>query len=287
MQPLSVDRGDRLLELRERTAAQHRRPLPGWLRRSLKRTLPGAALLLFLATATLAWRLGAGDEPLRRIGEAASRAAVALGFEVRDVYVVGREETSADEVRRALAVASGGSVFALDPEGARERLLLLGWVQDARVSRRLPGTIEVQLHERRPFALWQQDGQLALVDRAGKVIQRERLGRFSALPLVVGDRAGEMASGIVDLLELQPELAGQVEAAVLVGGRRWNLKLRNGAEVLLPEEDPGGALRRLAALQQAHEILNREFALIDLRLPDRLVVRGLPAGKRRDGGKDT
>ncbi|MBM3489669.1 MAG: FtsQ-type POTRA domain-containing protein [Alphaproteobacteria bacterium] len=286
MQPLRVDHADRPLAVAEPAPAR-RRPWPGWLRRALPRLLSVGALLLFLSAAWLAWRLAIGDEPGRAVGEAGHRAAVALGFGLRDVYVVGRQETPADDVRRALAVAPGDSIFAVDLEAARERLLRLGWVGEAHVNRRLPGTIEVRLHERRPFALWQLDGRLALVDRTGAVIQRAGLERFHALPLVVGERAGELAHVIVDLLELQPELSHQVEAAMLVGQRRWNLKLRNGAEVLLPEEDPAGALHRLAALQRSHEILNREVARIDLRLPDRLVVRGLPAGKRRDGDKDT
>ena len=62
-------------------------------------------------------------------------------------------------------------------------------------------------------------------------------------------------------------------AAVRVGERRWNLQLRSGIDVLLPEGHEAAALDRLAALQQDHALLDRPLEVIDMRLPDRLVLR--------------
>ncbi len=62
-------------------------------------------------------------------------------------------------------------------------------------------------------------------------------------------------------------------AAVRVGERRWNLRLSNGADVLLPEGEEVAALDRLLQLQQDHAVLDRPLQAIDLRLPDRLVLR--------------
>ena len=65
-------------------------------------------------------------------------------------------------------------------------------------------------------------------------------------------------------------------AAVRVGGRRWNLRLNNGADVLLPEGAEAPAMARLMELQTAQALLDRPVQALDLRLPDRLVVRPLP-----------
>ena len=78
------------------------------------------------------------------------------------------------------------------------------------------------------------------------------------------------------MLAIQPDLAARITAAIRVGDRRWNLRIDNAIDVLLPAEDPAGAWSRLASLARSDSILKREVHTIDLRLPDRLVLRVTP-----------
>ncbi len=71
-------------------------------------------------------------------------------------------------------------------------------------------------------------------------------------------------------------MRAHVVAAVRVGQRRWNLTLRNGCDVMLPEGEEPAALHRLALLQRDQQLLVRPLAAIDMRLGDRLVVRPRP-----------
>jgi cell division protein FtsQ len=207
---------------------------------------------------------------------------------VQEVFVIGRAETGQEELRRAVGARRGQSMLGFDPQEARERLLELGWIKEATVRRRLPNAVDVVLIERRPFALWQHEGRLALVDRDGEVISRRGLERFAALPLVVGEDAAEHAAALLDALALQPALFAEIEAAVRVGGRRWNVRLKNGVEVNLPEEGAAEAWARLAELDARQGLSAKDIVAIDLRLPDRLVVRLSPeaAQRRRNPGKN-
>ena len=157
------------------------------------------------------------------------------------------------------------------------------------MGRRLPDTVRVEIRERQPFALWQHNKRLHVIDRSGVVITAERLGRFGALPLVVGRGADDRAAEIVDLLAAEGAIAARVAAAMLVGERRWNLRFDNGVEVRLPELESALALRRLDALQTSHAILDRKLRAIDLRLPDRLIVQLLAPvrASAESGGKKT
>ncbi|HVH82338.1 MAG TPA: cell division protein FtsQ/DivIB, partial [Stellaceae bacterium] len=140
--------------------------------------------------------------------------------------------------------------------------------------RRLPGTLYVHLIERRPLAVWQHDGKQELVDRDGTVIPVTDLSRFAKLPTVVGDdQARRGAAQLLDLLANEPQLAARVTAAVLVGDRRWNVRIDNLIDVMLPEDDMSGAWAKLAQLERVNRILQRDVEAIDLRLPDRLVMR--------------
>jgi cell division protein FtsQ len=146
-------------------------------------------------------------------------------------------------------------------------------VRSATIERRLPGTLFVRLVERRPLAVWQHGGIQQLIDREGAVIAVEDLSRFARLPIVVGDDAAPNAAALIDALASEPELAARVTAAVRVGGRRWNLRIDDVIDVLLPEEGAAGAWSRLAELERANALLKRDVQTVDLRLPDRLVLR--------------
>ena len=183
-----------------------------------------------------------------------------------------------------------GIIFGFDPDAVQKRVTALPWVRHATVERRLPDTVRIRIAERRPAALWQRQGQLSLIDEDGTVITTRGLGRFRDLIIIVGNDAPKHVPTLVALLRSEPALGRRVSAAVRVGGRRWNVKLRNSIAVWLPEDDPLGAWRRLAELNLRHRILERDIKVIDLRLPDRMVVR--PGKKRRAviskvGGKRT
>lgn len=196
-----------------------------------------------------------------------------VGIKVQDVTIEGRANTPEPLLEAALGVNKGDDIYGFSVEQARERIEKLSWVQSVSVERRLPGTVVVELQEKRPFAIWQHNGQFQLIDRNGAVVTNEDLGNFASLPLVVGDGAPEHAVALLDALSRYPGLQTRVVAAVRVGGRRWNLRLNTGADVMLPEGEEDPALKRLTELQSADSLLDRPLSVIDMRLPDRLVVR--------------
>jgi cell division protein FtsQ len=180
-------------------------------------------------------------------------------------------------------------ILAIDMEETRRRVESLGWIKSATLARRLPDTVYLQIEERQALALWQHKGRVVLIDREGAVIQRHKLEGFAALPLVVGEDAPVNAAPLLDLLRTYPAVSGQVEAAVRVSGRRWNLRLRNGIDIRLPAQDIAAALDRLAEYQREHALFERDVIAVDLRVPDRLIVRvsGKEAERARATGENT
>lgn len=199
-----------------------------------------------------------------------------LGLVVTDVKVEGRETTDRDTILAALGAAPGTPILAVSPTRAREQLEKLPWVHSAVVERRLPDTVYVRLVERKPLALWQHGGKLELIDREGAVIPVTRLDRFAKLPMVVGEHAASHAAELLDILTTEPDLAARVSAAIRVGDRRWNLRIDNAIDVLLPADSPANAWAQLANLERSSAILKRDVQVVDVRLPDRLVVRVNP-----------
>ena len=216
-------------------------------------------------------------------------ATANAGLSVREVLVRGRQITSRDDLIAALDIRSGMPILAIDMKETRQRVESMGWIRSVTIARRLPDTIYVQIEERQALALWQHKGRVALIDREGAVIQRHKLEGFSALPLVVGEDAPENAAPLLDLLRTYPAVSGQIEAAVRVSGRRWNLRLRNGIDIRLPAEGVATALDRLSEYQREHALFERDVIAVDLRVPDRLIVRvsGDAAERARATGENT
>jgi cell division protein FtsQ len=200
-------------------------------------------------------------------------ATAFAGLRVTDIVVEGRANTPEPLLRAALGVSKGDPILGFSLEQARQRVESLSWVEHATVERRLPGTVVVNLQERRPFAIWQNQGKFVLIDRSGQLVANQNVAEFRQLPLVVGPGAPTDAATLIDALTDRPELQKHVIAAVRVGERRWNLNLNNGAVVMLPEGHEIPALDRLMQIQQQHDLLDRPLAAIDLRLADRLVLR--------------
>lgn len=279
---------------RRRTPARrvHRAPLrrraPRWLAPLLRPV--GCAMAATVALAMLSgaviWRHGG----FSAIGAAVEKSVLdwtaEAGISVGEVLVEGRREISADQVLAALDVSRGSPLLAFSPARARERLLALGWVADARVERRLPGTIFVSLTEREPAAIWQHRGRFALVDRSGAVIGSDDVARYGHLRLIVGENAPAHFAALFEALESAPEITRRVEAAIRVGDRRWNLQLDNGVTLLLPEHDVDKAWIRFAHIAAEGALLQWDVARVDLRKPDRLSIRLSPeaAQQRRDRG---
>jgi cell division protein FtsQ len=200
-------------------------------------------------------------------------AAVAAGFPIATVAISGERHLSRDEILAAAGVSTRSSLLFFDVADARARLLTNPWIAEATVQKLLPDRLVISISERAAFALWQKAGRVGVIAEDGTVLEPSVLPRYADLPFVVGAGAETRAKEFLALLDRRPGLRATVRASVLVAERRWNLRLRNGVDVRLPEFDLERALDAFIALERDVKLSGRDIAAIDLRLPDRVTVR--------------
>ena len=177
---------------------------------------------------------------------------------------------------------AGDLSVILNAREARRRVEEIAWVKQAEVLRLLPDSIKVKVTERPPFAVWQWQGDLSVIDAEGVVIGPASQDDYAALPLVVGTGANKEAAALFELLARWPALRPRMRAAVRVADRRWNIRLFNGVDIRLPEVGVAAALDELAALEESYGLLQRDIAAVDLRLSDRITIRlSHPAAEQR------
>ncbi|WP_052018139.1 cell division protein FtsQ/DivIB [Agrobacterium albertimagni] len=199
------------------------------------------------------------------------------GFAVEDVRVSGNQHTSEIDILQLLGLDGSTSLLGLDIATARKALSGLPWVESAEVRKVYPSTVEVVLRERQAYGIWQHGSDLSLIERSGSVIAPLRDNKFASLPLFVGRDAETAAAAIDEEFSKWPSIASRVKAFVRVGGRRWDVHMENGIVVRLPEENVPGALALLNRFDGEQQVLSRDVAVVDLRLPDRVAIR-LTAG---------
>ena len=241
-------------------------------RKPSRRRWAKPAAVLGLAAAlglggTAAWHTR--DALLGEAYELAGRA----GLRLERIELGGRLNTDRDAIMETAGLEWYDPMLGLDLRDIHDRLLDIGWVGGVRVERRLPGTLVITLEERQALALYQDDNGHRVIDRRGAVIGDVAAEDFTHLPVVKGEGAPRKANTILAILKQEPELFAEVWSLTYQSERRWDVFLRNNIRIQLPEDDPGEAWSRLAAMDKDHRLTDRDVVNIDLRIPGKLVIR--------------
>ena len=236
----------------------------------------GVAASALIILGSIAFGAVRGDhvpEAVEALYDLRDGAANAAGFGIAAVALTGNRHMSREEIFATAGVTGHASLLFLDVADARARLKTNPWIADATVQKLYPDRLQIAITERVAFALWQKDGRIGVIADDGTVLEPYLSRRFISLPLFVGAGAGARAKDFQSLIERYPDIRDQLRAAVLVSERRWNLRLKNGVDVALPQDGVEQALDLLVALDRDKKLLSRDITMVDLRLPDRVTVR--------------
>jgi cell division protein FtsQ len=263
-----------------RPVARRKAPKPSMTRRLLakipvseatvKRVATGATLVVGASIVMgAAWWAGVPG----MIGTAMAEQAGRAGLRVEQIEVTGLKRMDRMSVYAVALDQQSRAMPLVDLEAVRQKLLRYGWIKDAHVSRRLPNTLLVDIEERVPAAVWQDAGQLTLIDASGVLLEPVDVDAIPDLPLVIGPGADRQEAGYQALLSAAPALRPRVKAATWIGNRRWDLTFDSGETLALPEEGAAAALLRFAELDGARPLLGRGWLRFDMRDPAKLVAR--------------
>lgn len=194
------------------------------------------------------------------------------GYQVKQVYLEGREHLPVSALKEAMGVSQGDPILRISLDAMHERMMQLPEVRNVTIRRELPGVLHVTIEERKPVALWQREGMYSVIDREGVVLKRDPSRMPRDTLLVVGDDAPKHMKELMVLLDAAPGMKPDVEAAVRVGERRWNMRLKQGMTVMLPEQGAVDAWKKFVTLANDDRLLSKAINSVDLRLEDRVFV---------------
>jgi cell division protein FtsQ len=262
---------------RSARASSLRRLAVGWT--SIIARLPrgiGVTGAIMLFGATLGYGAVAGQHVptvVDWLKDTRDIAANSLGFRIAAISLTGEKEVGREAILTTAGATGRASLLFLDADAARARLMANPWIADAAVLKLYPDRLQITITERLAFALWQKDGHVSVIAADGTVLEPFVEDRYLGLPLVVGAGAERQAKEFLAVIDSYPDIRSVLQASILVADRRWNLHLKNGIDVRLPETQLEDALDRLLALDRDKKLLSRDITTVDLRLPDRVTVR--------------
>jgi cell division protein FtsQ len=270
---------EKLQEKRARAKAIPEREEPPRVVALVERYLPrrvGISLtVILLAGATGLGIVKGGhlQDFIAAVSDARNALANSAGFRITSVVINGRKQLSQDEILAVGGISGRSSLLFLAADSVRDKLKANPWIAEATVLKLYPGQLQIDITERKAFALWQEAGRLSVIADDGAVLEPYVSRRFLMLPLVVGKGADTQARDFLALLARYPQVQSVTRAAIFVGERRWNLRLKDGIDIRLPEQDVGNALAALTKLDKDEKLFSKDIVAVDMRLPDRLVVQ--------------
>ncbi len=217
-----------------------------------------------------------GGQQARRgppVSEVFDTLAMSFGLGINQVEITGHRFTLDSSIHEALDLAQVRSMLRLDSAAARQRIEQLPWIETAHVTRLFPDRLKISVTERKAFARWQRGVRVVLIDRTGRMLAQVQAGAVAHLPLVTGDGAAEEAADLLSVIGRHPTISARLEAADRIDGRRWSLRLQGGSVVHLPAEGTAAAIDRLAASDELPGVKAMTAAVVDMRVPGRMIVR--------------
>lgn len=257
----------RLKLYRTATTTRPEQKLGFFQRRPVKRALHLTATVSILSglSATILWREAIYNELIN--------ASVDSGLRLEEIKIEGRINTDQIALAKAINTPWYSPMLTLDIDRIHKDVTALGWVRHAVVRRALPDTLEITIEERNALALYQNDEGHLVIDEYGEIIHGTRPEAFTHLPVIKGPGAPDKAKDVLAMLKAEDALFADVWSLTYQSGRRWDVYLRNNIRIQLPEMNAEEAWSKLAEMDRKHKLTQRDIINIDLRVPDKLVIR--------------
>ena len=199
-----------------------------------------------------------------------------LDVRLKNVKISGIENTKASDIVNIVSDQRGISLTSIDLKKISSEIDNIDWVKKSELRKIYPSTLEVQVYEHNPIAIWYNEGDKFLVDGDSKIITELNPNKFKNLKVVAGPNALGDIPVIISTIKKYPEFEKKIKSLLRVGDRRWTIRLHNGITIHLPEKNIANAIEEIEDLDNEYSLLSRYIEIIDMRLPDRIDI--LPTG---------
>ena len=125
--------------------------------------------------------------------------------------------------------------------------------------------ITIKIEEKNIIGLLNIENNNYLIDELNNIIETKITSNLFHLPVFIGKNSNKNASVILNLIK-ESDINLDYLSFSFVDQRRWNINLKNGVKILLPETKVLDTLKLLNKVISKYNILNGNFIEIDMRI---------------------
>ena len=191
---------------------------------------------------------------------------------VRKVDVEGVVYANPELVASIVDSIDGEPILTVDLDAAENKLLLIPWVRQARVSMHLPSRVTIEVVERSPIAFFRSvDGFNRVIDRDGRVLDVIEGDPVDFTPIIgtgpnlsAGQNTEQPFLGAAELINALPsELRARLLTVTVSPEGEVSLALTNDVEVLFGRPDDF-QVKLVGVVNEIKRQGSRRYAIIDV-----------------------
>jgi cell division protein FtsQ len=263
---LQVPKGDR-----RKVSRNRKKKSSGWL--VLAVCLIGVSAVAAILGAAMP--ANAERDAAENVRQYATRGLISAGFGIDQVSLSGQRYTLDQDVFDALDLANVKTFAELNTDAALKRIERISWVDTAQITRVFPGTLNVDIKERVPAAIWSRGGKNYLIDVTGRTLGPVPLNSGWVLPHLAGEGANADAPLILTAISRHKEIAAQFHHAERIAERRWSVVLNNGSRIELGADREVEGMDIVGSNSSVRQAVLDAPYIVDVRTAGRATIRPL------------
>jgi cell division protein FtsQ len=194
-------------------------------------------------------------------------------FLINLIKIDGVNHRISNEIRSVMNLDLPISSYDFDLENIKSKVQLMNIVETANLFI-ADNIIHVEILERKPSIVWQNNDNLEILDANGISISSvNSRQKHLNLPLIAGQGANKHVKEALFIYHHNLIFSEQLIGLVRVGNRRWNMDLINDRRVMLPSEGVNKALKKMIELNFVYEFSSKNFNVLDFRNINRVIIR--------------
>ena len=194
-------------------------------------------------------------------------------FLINLIKIDGVNHRISNEIRSVMNLDLPISSYDFDLENIKSKVQLMNIVETANLFI-ADNIIHVEILERKPSIIWQNNDNLEILDANGISISSvNSRQKHLNLPLIAGQGANKHVKEALFIYHHNLIFSEQLIGLVRVGNRRWNMDLINNRRVMLPSEGVNKALKKMIELNLVYEFSSKNFNVLDFRNINRVIIR--------------
>ena len=194
------------------------------------------------------------------------------GMVLKEVYVSKREKSNVNNniIIEVLNINIGDPINSFNINNIRKRINELSWVKDSKIYLQPLGQLDILILEHIPYGVLEFDKNYYIIDNNGTRIKTIESFEFPSLFRLYGEGATLAIKELPPIIQKLKQLNFEILKVERVDLRRWNIFIKQGFYLKLPNLKPINSIEYLSPLKNVN-YNNLDF--IDLRIENRISLK--------------